>query len=284
MNETPVFFKCVNEELMGICHHCSSTGHVGVLIIVGGPQYRVGSHRQFVLLARHFADCGIATFRFDYRGMGDSSGEQISFEYIDADICAAIDTFMKMVPQLKSIVLWGLCDAASAAMIYAHTDSRVKGLILLNPWARSEQGISKVYLKNYYLKRLIDKAFWRKIYQKEIRYNEVIFGFWMTLVKAFGGGMLLERSRYSGVDGFTFTDRMLLGIEKFSGNSLLILCGDDLTAQEFRNHVTSSSRWKAVLKKPQITERNLADANHTFSKTVWRNQVADWCVAWVQKL
>jgi alpha/beta superfamily hydrolase len=45
-----------------------------VLVIVGGPQYRAGSHRQFTLLARSLAEQGFAVLRFDYRGMGDSTG------------------------------------------------------------------------------------------------------------------------------------------------------------------------------------------------------------------
>ena len=32
--------------------HCA---RIGVLLLVGGPQYRVGSHRLFVLLARSWA-------------------------------------------------------------------------------------------------------------------------------------------------------------------------------------------------------------------------------------
>ena len=42
----------------------------GMLIVVGGPQYRAGSHRQFTLLARDVAATGVPTMRFDYRGMG----------------------------------------------------------------------------------------------------------------------------------------------------------------------------------------------------------------------
>jgi len=53
----------------------AAAADTGVLIVVGGPQYRVGSHRQFVMLARFLADHGVPCMRFDYRGMGDVSGE-----------------------------------------------------------------------------------------------------------------------------------------------------------------------------------------------------------------
>lgn len=90
----------------------------GVLIIVGGPQYRVGSHRQFVLLSRRLAGEGYPAMRFDYRGMGDAGGAMRSFEDVRADIGAAIEAFQRAVPSLRRIVLWGLCDAASAALLY----------------------------------------------------------------------------------------------------------------------------------------------------------------------
>ena len=48
--------------------------------MVGGPQYRVGSHRQFTLMARAFAAAGYPVLRFDYRGIGDSEGESRGFE------------------------------------------------------------------------------------------------------------------------------------------------------------------------------------------------------------
>ena len=68
--------------------------------------------------------------RFDYRSMGDSPGETRDFLGVDADIAAAIDTLLAARPAIKRVVLWGLCDAASAALLYleATRDPRVAGL------------------------------------------------------------------------------------------------------------------------------------------------------------
>ena len=57
-----------------------ATASVGVVIVVGGAQYRVGSHRQFVGLARHLAAHGHPVLRFDFPGMGDSPGDWVGFE------------------------------------------------------------------------------------------------------------------------------------------------------------------------------------------------------------
>ena len=56
--------------------------------------------------------------RFDFRGMGDSTGELRDFEEVNEDIGAAINAFQAHCPQLERIVLWGLCDAASASLLY----------------------------------------------------------------------------------------------------------------------------------------------------------------------
>ena len=63
--ERPVQFSCGTDRLLGILHPGAPDSERGVLVVVGGPQYRVGSHRQFVLLARALAAAGIPVLRFD---------------------------------------------------------------------------------------------------------------------------------------------------------------------------------------------------------------------------
>jgi hypothetical protein len=89
--ERALMFECGGETLVGVLAEPASPAMVGVLIIVGGPQYRAGSHRQFVLLSRQLAATGVAAMRFDYRGMGDSTGSPSSFDDVSEDIAAAID-------------------------------------------------------------------------------------------------------------------------------------------------------------------------------------------------
>ena len=64
---------------------------------------------------------------------------------------------------------------------------------------------------------------------------------------------------------------------------LLILSGKDLTADEFRDVVSRSERWKALLADARVTQRELPDANHTFSRREWRDQVARWTAEWVKR-
>jgi uncharacterized protein len=275
VSESAVTFACAGVWLYGVVHRPNVPGRRGVVLIVGGPQYRVGSHRQFVLLARHLAQSGIAVLRFDYRGMGDSGGEARNFEHVDDDIRAAIDCLMERVPEVKEVALWGLCDAASAALFYAPDDARVTGLALLNPWVRTEQTVAQTYLRHYYLDRLRDPTFWRKLTSGELGIAKAFRSLLQTLRTARGGAV---RQSSDSVD---LPQRMLAGLQRFRGYVLVILSGDDITANEFRDVTQRSSSWQHSLAEERITRRDLPGANHTFSRREWRDQVSRWTAQWL---
>jgi exosortase A-associated hydrolase 1 len=280
--EEPLVFACEGVRLLGILHHAPEPTHIGVVVVVGGPQYRVGSHRQFVLLARYLAQNGIPVLRFDYRGMGDSEGTPVSFEDIDADISAAIDALCAELPELRRIMLWGLCDAASAAMFYAHRDLRVAGVALLNPWIRTEATQARTYLRHYYVSQLKDPEFWRRIFSGRVPV--------LRAAGAFVGNLSLalrppsEDLNTGGADmkAIPFPERMLRGLQAFSGKVLLILSGNDLTAAEFRGTISASRRWRRLLARSSVIRRELPQATHTFSCQAWRDQVAAWTLEWIR--
>ncbi|MEX2367241.1 MAG: hypothetical protein WD601_11610, partial [Pseudohongiellaceae bacterium] len=76
--------------------------------------------------------------------------------------------------------------------------------------------------------------------------------------------------------------RMAEGWRRYSGPILLILSGDDLTAAEFRDTAATDPAWAGLLKQSRVTVRELPEANHTFSRQVWRDQVAQWTQEWVR--
>ncbi|WP_341647571.1 hypothetical protein [Thauera humireducens] len=85
------------------------------------------------------------------------------YQDVAEDLRAAMDAFFVEVPSLEKVVIWGLCDGASAACLYAPLDTRVAGLVLLNPWVKTEAGVARTFLKHYYLRRLLDPSFWKKL-------------------------------------------------------------------------------------------------------------------------
>ena len=276
-SEKALTFDCAGETLVGVLSLPASPGTRGVLIVVGGPQYRVGSHRQFTLLARHLASSGIPALRFDYRGMGDSTGEVRSFEAVSDDLHRAIDAFFEHAPMLKDVVIWGLCDAASAALIYAHRDARVRGLVLLNPWVRTVQGLARAELKHYYGARLLTRAFWGKLLSGEVNVLQSVRSLAASAAAAVAPGKRNEGPA-------SLPDRMHDGLRRFQGKALLVLSGNDLTAQEFKDAAAGSPAWQALLQQPRIARCELPEANHTFSTRAWRDRVADWTCDWVKHI
>ena len=91
VGDDPLTLRCGDDWLLAMLSRPAEPRDTAVVVIVGGPQYRAGSHRQFVLLARGLAAAGCPVLRFDARGMGDSDGDARTFESIDDDIGAAID-------------------------------------------------------------------------------------------------------------------------------------------------------------------------------------------------
>ena len=289
-NEQAMVFGCEGDRLIGIVAAPTTPIDTGVMIIVGGPQYRAGSHRQFTLLARHLAGDNIASFRFDYRGMGDSEGGARNFERVDRDIGRAIETFLDAVPGLSNIVLWGLCDAASASLLYGHTDPRVTGLILLNPWAYNEPGVARTRLRHYYARRLFQASFWSKLLSRKLNLGDSVAGVIASARTAIARTRIHHPNDQQpnndpvAAAGDSYIQRMLSGLKKFTRPIFFILSGNDLTAKQFSDLAQTDKDWIKALESANIAQTTIPQANHTFSSQKWRDQVSDLTTAFVKNL
>ena len=275
--ERALTFDCQGDELFGVLSEPASPCETGVVVVVGGPQYRAGSHRQFVLLARALARQGFAVLRFDVRGMGDSAGSPRGFEDIGDDIAAAIATLMREVPAVRQVALWGLCDGASAALLHvdAARDPRVRGLVLLNPWVRSPESLARVQLRHYYWQRLAQPAFWTKLLSGGVGQAA-----WRDLL----ANLRARRASTPRAVRLPYQHRMARGWAAFDGDILLVLSGNDFTAKEFIDTTRSDPAWAGALRHPRVQRHELAEADHTFTARAWHTRVDELTIAWLQAL
>ena len=270
VTESAFFFECQGAQLLGVLSHSAPASDIGVIVVVGGPQYRVGSHRQFVLLARVLANASYPCLRFDHRGMGDSDGPPRSFDDLDADIGAVMHAFQTRMPQIRRFVLWGLCDAASAILMYRarSRDERIAGLVLLNPWLRSEATLASARVRSYYGNRLLNPEFWRKLLTGGINPMQSL-GEYFGNLRAMGKG---------NAEGGGFVETMLKGLSSFSHPVRIILSSEDLTADEFRVLCERDARWKTACRASNVQIAHVSGADHTFSHRQWRDEVASLTV------
>jgi exosortase A-associated hydrolase 1 len=258
---------------------------VAVLVVVGGPQTRVGAHRQFVQLARRLAGSGHAVLRFDLPGRGDSEGRFAGFEAVTPSVLAARAELLRALPTIQATVLWGLCDGASAALLAAEACQRngqahaFAGLVLSNPWVRSPQTEAAAQVKHHYTTRLRDPMFWRRVARGEVGFGAVrdaVRALWRM-----AGG----RGRGSAAPANpSFQERMARGWLGHPGELLLIQSGEDTTAREFDEALAGQRAWRGASTHPRLTRIDIAGADHTFSHAGHRLQAEQAMLDWLGAL
>lgn len=277
-------FNCEGDQLLGlVCAPRVAEPEVktAVLILVGGPQYRAGSHRQFTLLARFLAEQGFPSLRLDYRGMGDSEGVQRSFEHVSKDIAAAIDALLAdTTSNIQQVAIWGLCDAAAAALLYCgHVkDARVRGLCLLNPWVRSDTTQAKTQIKHYYGQRLRQPEFWKKLLSGKVAVTA------LTEVLRTAKQAMSSSTKGAPTPLAPFQTRMARAWASFDGRIQVIISGRDLVAQEFLDNCKNAPEWRGLLNGEKVCTLTIAQADHTFSSHEYRQAVHVQTLEFIRKL
>jgi hypothetical protein len=185
-----------------------------------------------------------------------------------------------------------LCDAATAAISYAPGDARVKGLVLVNPWVYSKQGAAKAFFKHYYLERFFSRAFWKKVLRGE--FNPLKSA---TSALEMAGSALdaapdnsteesqdVQSTSSSMEESGDLPAQFTHNLQKFSGQVLLVLSGNDLTAAEFTDAVKSNRKLRKLLDSSAVRTEVLQGADHTFSAAECRLEVERISVDWLGSL
>lgn len=277
----PLVFECDGDRLLGVVHRPDRPCTLGVVVVVGGPQYRIGSHRQFVEMAQDLAARDIAVFRFDYRGMGDSEGENPGFEHIAPDIRAAVDAFTDAVPEVERVALFGLCDGASGICSYAPSDPRVTAVALANPWVREAASHQEALLRHYYRRRLFQKSFWQKLLGGRVQ--------WMDFPRLLGRVVYrqvtwLAKPKPSGIqqNQTPLAGRLVDALNSYHGQILLALSGQDIVASEFEQEANKYPEWRALLHQGRVERLVFPDADHTFSSDRSARELTDAILNWLE--
>ena len=169
-----IAFPCAGDTLVGTLDEGS--GNTGLLIVSGGNEVRMGAHRGMASLAARLAATGTPVFRYDRRGIGDSTGENRGFLESAPDIAAAAATFAAEAG-IRRLVAFGNCDAATALALF-HGVAGIDALVLANPWvARSGDDLPPAAaIRARYAERLRDPRQWVRLVSGGINLRKLSSG------------------------------------------------------------------------------------------------------------
>lgn len=232
-----IAFSCAGETLVGTLD--PAPGTTGLLIVSGGNEIRCGAHRGMALLAADVAAAGHPVFRYDRRGIGDSTGVNGGFLSARDDLIAAADAFRADAPQVDRIVGFGNCDAASTLALFGR-DAGLDALLLANPWTieDSDDLPPVAAIRATYRRRLADPKAWARLVSGRIDFSKAIRG----LRKA------------STAPPQALADQVVTAIEDWGNGAAVILADGDATAQAYR----AAARHLPV--------RRIATASHSFAR------------------
>ena len=233
MKRRHLSFDCDGDTVVGSLDVADA--ETGLLIVTGGNELRCGPYGSHAELADNIATAGFPVLRYDRRGVGDSSGDNLGFSGSAEDIAAAITAFRAAQPRLKYIVAYGNCDAASALML-AHGKG-CDALVLANPWtfeseleasndhsaeAEPQPPMTPGAIRAHYLRRLTDPRALLRLLTGKVK------------VRQMAGS--LAAAVQPGPPPGTLVQDMAAGLAEFSGSVALLIAEHDRTAQVFMSH------------------------------------------------
>lgn len=162
VTERPIFIRSQNNDLFGILHTPDTTivhEKIVVILLTGASIPRTHRNRMWVTLARQLTDLGLFAFRFDYRGLGESTGlfEGLNLnKLLTQDLANIIDYLTNHINPDK-IILVGECFGARTALSMVNF-RKFHGLVFLAAPTVDEDGrvIHMASKKNFahYLNKL----------------------------------------------------------------------------------------------------------------------------------
>lgn len=218
----------------------------GLLLVTGGSQTRIGSHRIYERLAKSLSDNGIACFRFDRRGVGDSEGDDPGFRGSAPDLAAAAAAFRAETPALTRVIGFGLCDGASAIALFGDA-AGLDGLILVNPWlVEAEAGAPPAAaVRVHYRRQLASWMGWKKLLTGAIDFRKL----WRGLARIFRGS------------DPTLAQDIAVALQRHKLPVHLILAKGDATAIAANSEVKSN-----IFRDLTIDVQTLNTDSHTFAR------------------
>ena len=213
-----IAFDCAGDTLVGTLDDAAGT--TGLLIVSGGNEVRAGAHRGMSMLAERLSATGTPVFRYDRRGIGDSSGENRGFLNGAEDLVSAASAFRRSAPHVTHVVGFGNCDGASALALYGQS-AGIDRIVLANPFvAPSPDDLPPApAIRAHYASRLRDPRTIDRLVRGDLNILRLARGLWRIV-----------NTRSTSTE-----DRTVRAVSDWNSNAKIILARDDHTAVAWRH-------------------------------------------------
>ncbi|WP_120078708.1 hydrolase 1, exosortase A system-associated [Aurantiacibacter odishensis] len=240
MTRQHVPFSCLAESLVGTLD--DAEGSAGLLVVSGGNAARNGAFSGLSRLSAQVAAAGFPVFRFDRRGVGDSSGENLGFRASAPDVEAAIARFRQQCPQVRRFVGFGNCDGAAALML--GRGFGMDALVLANPWTFDDEASDETTPEAIRARSL-----------EKLRNPREIARLITGKVSLGGVARSLKRAATTRPSTTILGETMASSLAEFDGDVRILLASRDRTAQAFKANFPISDQ----------TVHECTGADHAFS-------------------
>jgi pimeloyl-ACP methyl ester carboxylesterase len=136
--EIPVFFPARRETLFGMLTPPEGKARGIAVIVLQGAGYPTTATRSSLRFCRRLSANGYHAFRFDYHGVGESSGAVDEFRLSDPfaeDLAGATEWLRSQ--GVSGFLLWGGCFGALTALAAAKRIPELRGMVLASTPVRA---------------------------------------------------------------------------------------------------------------------------------------------------
>jgi pimeloyl-ACP methyl ester carboxylesterase len=148
--------------LVGVLTEAAApAGLPAVVLLNAGIVHRVGPNRLYVRMARMLAHLGFPVLRFDLSALGDSETGSQAESFVERAPRETREAMNLLDEETGTaqFVLIGLCSGAATAVRVAAQDTRVTGVVLVDP----EMFPIWQFRVRYYMRRLLQWSSWRNV-------------------------------------------------------------------------------------------------------------------------
>jgi len=286
--ETPVVFRSEDDDLFGIVRSPSSSPLATGVVILPGGRYAVsaGRNRVAVRLSERLAAVGYHVLRFDYHGVGDSSGTVGEFR-LDRPFVGDLEAAVECLGSfgVERLVLVGDCFGARIALASIDRVPSVHALVLvslpLRDYARGESSAARMAERESvgrYARKGLRADVWRSLRNPARRHT------YRVLIRT-KTRQIMRSMTTGGTPDPWLSEKVIDQFDQVSRARIpaLVLYGTDEDDFADFERARRGALGPVLARSPQIEVETVPGHVHAFRSVAVQKQFLDIATRWVRR-